>query len=97
MDIVTEQIDSSEMSEYTEQVLEDTVFGNDTGQNFAWEHIIKKMNLFIDEYRRNGYSEDFVNGFIEGINDVTGGNISLEESEVDEETAELLDNPPDSD
>lgn len=94
MDIVTEQIDNSEMSEYTEQAIEDTVFGNDTGQNFAWEHIIKKMNIFIDEYRRNGYSEDFVNGFIEGINDVTGGNISLS---VDEETAELLDNPPDGD
>ena len=88
------QIDSSEMSEYSEELIEENLHGNDSGQAFAMKHIIEKMNLFIDEYRRNGYSENFVNGFIDGINEVTGGNISLTD---DEETADLLDNPPDSD
>ena len=88
------QIDSSEMSEYSEQMIEDNLRGNDAGQAFARKHIIEKMNLFLDEYRRNGYSEDFVAGFVEGLNDVTEGNIGFYD---DEETADLLDNPPDSD
>ena len=95
MDIQTEQIDSSEMSEYTEEMVEENLHGNDAGRAFARKHIIEKMNLFIDEYRRNGYSENFVAGFVDGINDVTGGVIYL--APDDEETADLLDNPPDSD
>ena len=69
------QIDNSEMSEYSEELIEENLHGNDSGQAFAMKHIIEKMNLFIDEYRRNGYSENFVNGFIDGINEVTGANL----------------------
>lgn len=94
MDNMDIQIDSSEVSEYSEQVMEDNLNGNDAGQAFARRHIIEKMNLFIEEYRRNNYSEDFVAGFVDGINDVTGSCISLQH---DEETEQLLDNPPDSD
>jgi len=91
------QIDSSEMSEYSQQMVEDNLHGNEAGQAFARKHIIEKMNLFLDEYRRNGYDEWFIKGFVDGVNDVTGGVIYLEENEADEETEELLDNPPDSD
>lgn len=88
------QIDSSEMSKYTEEMVEENLHGNDAGRAFARKHIIEKMNLFIDEYRRNGYSENFVAGFVDGLNDVTGGNIGFYD---DEETDELLDSVPDSD
>ena len=91
------QIDSSEMTEYSEQMVEDSLHGNEAGQAFARKHIIEKMNLFLDEYRRNGYDEWFIKGFVDGVNDVTGGVIYLEENEADEETEELLDNPPESD
>lgn len=84
----------------TEEEIEQNLEGNDAGRAFANRHIIEKMNLFIDEYRRNGYSEDFISGFVDGINDVTGGVIYLspgdEEEVVDEETDELLDSVTDS-
>ena len=50
------------MSEYSEQMIEDNLRGNDAGQAFARKHIIEKMNLFLDEYRRNQreeYDESF--------------------------------------
>lgn len=93
MDTQTETVEEV-LSPETEQNLQ----GNDAGRAFAHKHIIEKMNLFIDEYRRNGYDEWFISGFVDGINDVTGGVIYLDPGEeADEETEALLDNPPDSD
>ena len=60
-----------------ERLMEDHMNGEDAGRAFAHRHILEKMNLFFEEYRRNGYSEAFVEGFIEGVNDVTGGSINL--------------------
>lgn len=82
-------IDSDDLSPEDEQTIE----GHQTGEAFAHKHIIGKMNIFMEEYRRNGYSEQFICGFINGINDVTGGTIRLDAGEVEEE----LDNPADSD
>lgn len=96
MDTQTETVEMA-----TEQEIEDNLNGNDAGREFARKHIIEKMNLFMEVYRREGYSEDFISGFVDGINDVTGGVIYLEpdegDEEVDEDTEALLDNPPDGD
>ncbi len=83
------RLDNSDLSPEDEQTLE----GFQAGEAFAHAHIIKKINLFMEEYRRNGYSEEFICGFIDGINEVTGGTIRLDAGEVEEE----LDNPSDSD
>jgi len=61
-----------------EQMLEDNLNGVEAGEAFAHRHIIEKMNLFIDEYRKNGYTEDFISGFLDGVNNITGGAIHLE-------------------
>jgi hypothetical protein len=81
-----EAVERSEMSEYTEQMVEDNLHGNEAGRAFARRHIIDKMNLFIEEYRRNGYSENFIAGYVDGINDVTGGVIYLSPSKVKKAT-----------
>lgn len=83
------QIDSDGLSHEEQQTIE----GFQVGEAFAHNHIIRKMNLFMEEYRRNGYSEEFISGFVDGINEVTGGTIRLDAGEVDGE----LDNPSDSD
>ena len=57
--------------------IEDNLNGLEAGQTFAHRHIIDKVNTFIDVYRSKGYSEDFIEGFIDGINEITGGFISL--------------------
>jgi len=41
--------------------------GNDAGAKFVEHHVIQKLNLFVEEYRRNGYDEYFVDGFVNGI------------------------------
>ena len=76
------QIEAYDLDEAAEQNLS----GNEAGRAFAQRHIIDKMNLFIDEYRRNGYSEDFISGYVDGINDVTGGVIALDFQTDDEES-----------
>ena len=85
--IVNEELDSEGDEAYNEMV-ERNLEGNDAGRAFADRHILQKMNLFIDEYRKNGYSEDFIRGFVDGINDVTGGVIYLENEEAAEESEE---------
>ena len=75
------EIETEIMDEATFQNLS----GNEAGRAFAQRHIIDKMNLFIDEYRRNGYTEDFINGYVDGINDVTGGVIALDTDEESDE------------
>jgi hypothetical protein len=65
----------------------DNLNGMEAGRAFAHRHIIEKMNLFIEEYRRNNYSDIFVEGFVDGINEVTGGNIHLEAGVDDEQAA----------
>ena len=75
------QIEADDLDEATIQNLD----GNEAGRAFAQRHIIDKMNLFIDEYRRNGYSEDFISGYVDGINDVTGGVIALDTDEESDE------------
>jgi len=61
----------------------DVMNGFEAGEAFARRHIVDKLNLFIDEYRRNGYSETYVRSFIDGMNDVTGGNICLDYGDSD--------------
>jgi len=90
---MTETVESSEMSEYREKLIEENLQGNDTGRAFARRHIIDKMNLFIEEYRRNGYSENFIAGYVDGINDVTGGVIYLSPDEDEESDGEELTTP----
>lgn len=86
-----ESVDNSSTSQYDEEAIEINLAGNDAGRAFAHRHIIEKMNLFIDEYRRNGYTEDFIKGFVDGINDVTGGVIYLDRGEEsDRETEETV-------
>ncbi len=75
--------------------MEQNLAGNDAGRAFAYRHIMDKINLFIQEYRRNGYGEDFVAGFIDGVNDVTGGSISLDMDSEEEDPA--TDDPEDLD
>lgn len=41
--------------------------GNDAGAKFVEHQVIEKLNLFVEEYRRNGYDEYFVDGFVNGI------------------------------
>jgi hypothetical protein len=90
---MTETVESSEMSEYTEQMVEENLNGNEAGQAFAHRHIIQKINMFLDEYRRNGYSEDFVAGFIDGVNKVTGGSIIITvDDEEESDRGELTTN-----
>ena len=67
--------------------MEDLLNGHTAGEQFAARHIMEKINMFLQEYRRNGYSESFLSGFIDGINDVTGGAIVLGGDE-DEESVE---------
>lgn len=78
---------------------EDRLQGEEAGKTFAQRHILDKMNLFIKVYREKGWSMEFISGFVDGINEITGGSISLRgpNNPADEETEELLDNPPDSD
>ena len=90
----TVEVDSSNSDDVE---VEDRINGGMAGQEFAHRHIIGKMNIFMEEYRRNGFSEEFIAGYVEGINEVTGGNIGLDAGDSDEELQELLDNPPDSD
>lgn len=82
-------VEESEMSEYSQQLIEDALNGRDAGETFAQRHIIEKINLFIDEYRRNGYSEEYVQGFIDGVNEMTGDSISLEASDGEGVSDEL--------
>jgi hypothetical protein len=80
-----EQIESEEMSAETEQNLE----GNEAGRVFAQRHILDKVTLFVDEYRRQGYTEDFISGFLDGINDTTGAWIHLEDNDEESDGEEL--------
>lgn len=70
-----------EQEDWTQQD-EDRFNGEEAGTVFAQRHILDKINLFLEEYRRNNYSEDFVEGFIEGINGVTGGNITVNDEDA---------------
>ena len=79
-----------ETEEVTPETL-DNLNGNMAGAAFARRHIVDKINLFLEEYRRNGYTENFVSGFIDGVNDVTGGRISLVIDECPEGEAADMD------
>lgn len=66
---------------------EDRFNGDAAGVAFAQRHVVDKINLFIEEYRRNKYSEEFIEGFLQGINDSLGSNIGHH----DEESTESVD------
>ena len=88
-----EGLDSSEMSEYSEELIEENLQGNEAGRVFAQRHILDKINLFLSEYRRNNYSENYISGFLDGINDTTGGYIQLVTDEDEESDGEELTTP----
>lgn len=73
--------------EYTQED-EDRLKGEDAGKVFAQRHIIEKMNLFIKVYREKGWSMEFIEGFVDGINKITGGTISLKRGDQQEESDE---------
>ena len=68
---------------------EDRFSGGEAGVAFAQRHVLDKINLFIEEYRRNKYSEEFIEAFLQGINDTLGSNIGHH----DEESTESVDSP----
>jgi hypothetical protein len=68
-------------TEEDDYAMEQNLDGMEAGRAFAHRHIIDKMNLFIKVYREKNYSEFFVEGFIDGINEVTGGTIHLSSDE----------------
>lgn len=82
-----EEWDEPAMTAEERKAIDDNIDGNEAGRAFAHRHILAKINTFIDVYRSKKYSENFIEGFIEGVNDVTGGFITL-----DSETEEV-DNP----
>jgi len=89
--VSVEPYDISEQDEEMSPEVEENLNGNEAGRVFAQRHIIDKINTFLDVYRREGYSENFIAGFLDGINDTTGGHIGLvvddEESDENELTA----------
>lgn len=80
--------EASDVIEYDEdytQEDEDHLNGENAGKVFAQRHILDKMNLFIKVYHEKGWSMEFIEGFVDGINKVTGGTIRLNQEETDEE------------
>lgn len=69
-----------EQEDWTQQD-EDLFNGEEAGVSFAQRHITEKIIMFVQEYRRNNYSEDFVAGFLNGINGAVEGNIRLPDTE----------------
>lgn len=80
IDEVDETVDEEYPEDWTSED-EDRFNGEEAGTVFAQRHILDKINLFMEEYRRNNYSEEFIDGFLEGINGVTGGSITIDRSE----------------
>lgn len=62
--------------------------GHDAGKVFVDRHIVEKLNLFVEEYRRNGYDEYFVDGFVRGIRDafdnICWADDAVEDDDVEE-------------
>lgn len=56
----------------TEQEL-DYSRGYDFGRQFAEFHLLQRMRDRITESRRDGNTQDFIDGFVDGVNDLTGG------------------------
>lgn len=95
---MSEESDVIEFDDEYTQEDEDRLKGEDAGKVFAQRHIIEKMNLFIKVYREKGWSMEFIEGFVEGINQVTGGTISLKRGDQQEESdEEEVDNEAESD
>lgn len=60
-------VDEDAVTEEWSQEDEDRWQGEWAAENFINNHIINKINLFLDVYRKKGYSEAFCQGFMDGI------------------------------
>lgn len=60
-------VDEDAVTEEWTQEDEDRWQGGWAAENFINNHIINKINLFLDVYRKKGYSEAFCQGFMDGV------------------------------
>ena len=90
---MSEMIETFEEQEEWTAEDEDRFNGEEAGVVFAQRHVMDKVNLFIEEYRRNNFSEAFIEGFVSGVNSGLGSNMSIgEESLTEESDTEAVDN-----
>ena len=89
------EAETVEYDENYSEADEDRLNGATAGQQFAQRHIFGKIDLFVKVYREKGWSEEFISGFIDGINDATGATICLNSGE--ESVTEEVDNAAEGD
>lgn len=85
---ILEEVDTDKNMEYDAdwtEADEQRRQGWEAGEVFINRHIVSKINLFLDVYRKKGYSEDFIAGFIDGLSDAATG-ISFGNNEESVET-----------
>lgn len=77
-------VDEDAVTEEWTQEDEDRWQGGWAGENFINNHIINKINLFLDVYRKKGYSQAFIEGFMDGVvKHAAGIHFPSEESEAE--------------
>lgn len=80
-------------TEQDEADIEERMNGMDAGRAFADRHILEKITLFSKVYRDKKYSESFIEGFVDGINEVIGSSIYLHDNAAqgEESDTEVVD------